>query len=62
LKYGKRAVVALLDDRTEQTLAMDDPGDVAKLADLMAGGRVLTMHSQEGTLEDVFVAMAGRPV
>jgi hypothetical protein len=26
----------------------------------MASGDVLTIHSQEGTLEDVFVALSGR--
>jgi hypothetical protein len=26
----------------------------------MEAGEVLTIHSQEGTLEDVFVALAGR--
>jgi hypothetical protein len=28
----------------------------------MAEGDVLTIHSQEGTLEDVFVNLAGRPL
>jgi len=28
----------------------------------MRADQVLTIHSQEGTLEDVFVALAGRPL
>ena len=34
--------------------------DARKLEGWMADGRVLTIHSQEGTLEDVFIELAGR--
>jgi ABC-2 type transport system ATP-binding protein len=61
LRYGKRTAVVLLADRTEHTLRLDDEQDARKLEVWMAAGRVLTLHSQEGTLEDVFIAMAGRP-
>lgn len=60
LRYGQRSVVVLLRDRTERTLALSDPADAGRLAEWMRAGDVLTMHSQEGTLEDVFVALAGR--
>jgi ABC-2 type transport system ATP-binding protein len=62
LRYGqgqRRAVVTLA-DRSEQTIALDDPADAARLDAWLRDGLVLTIHSQEGTLEDVFVALAGR--
>jgi ABC-2 type transport system ATP-binding protein len=43
-------------------LRLDDPADAARLREWMAAGRVLTVHSDEGTLEDVFVDLAGRPL
>jgi len=46
--------------RTEHSLRLDDPADAATLDQWMRDGLVLTVHSQEGTLEDVFVALAGR--
>jgi len=62
LRYGERDVVVLLDTREEVRLRIDDPADAARLDEWMATGRVLTVHSQEGTLEDVFVNLAGRPL
>jgi len=62
LRYGqgqRRAIVTLA-DRSEQTIALDDPTDAARLDAWLREGRILTVHSQEGTLEDVFVALAGR--
>ena len=61
LRFGNRTAVALLDDHSELTLDLDDPADAQQLAGWMASGRVLTLHSQEGTLEDVFIATAGPP-
>ena len=52
----------LLDSREEQRLRLDDAADAARLERWMAEGKVLTVHSQEGTLEDVFVNLAGRPL
>jgi ABC-2 type transport system ATP-binding protein len=62
LRYGQRTAVVLLRSRLEQTIRLDDPDDAARLAAWMRAGDVLTVHSQEGTLEDVFVALAGRPL
>ena len=62
LRYGERMVVVLLASREEEHLRLDDPEDAARLERWMAEGKVLTMHSQEGTLEDVFVNVAGRPL
>lgn len=41
------------------TLGMDDPRDQARLEQLLASGSVRAIHSQEATLEDVFVEIAG---
>jgi len=60
LKQGERRAVVLLKDRTEQSVRLDDPADAARLDQWMRDGLVLTVHSQEGTLEDVFVALSGR--
>ena len=62
LRYGERTAVVLLDSREEHRLRLDDPADAARLEQWMAEGKVLTVHSQEGTLEDVFVNLAGRPL
>jgi len=65
LSHGKRAVVLTLADSkdtsrlTEVTLGMDDPQDQARLAELMAQGNVRSVHSQEATLEEVFIEVAG---
>jgi len=62
LRYGERTARVLLRSRREHDLRLDDPADADRLAAWMRAGEVLTLHSQEGTLEDVFVALAGRPL
>jgi hypothetical protein len=51
-----------LRDRTEHEVRLDEGADAARLEAWMAAGEVLTVHSREGTLEDVFVNLAGRPL
>jgi ABC-2 type transport system ATP-binding protein len=47
----------------ELRLNMDDPADQKRLAGLLAGRKVISLHSQEPTLEEVFIEVAGvRPV
>lgn len=62
LQYGTRSASILLKDNSKATLSLDDPAAAAQLAEWMRTGSVLTMHSQEATLEDVFVHLAGRPL
>ena len=62
LRFGHRTADVLLDDRRAESLDLDDPADAQRLAGWMSAGRVLTIHSREGTLEDVFIAVAGPPV
>jgi ABC-2 type transport system ATP-binding protein len=58
--HGPRQVRVLLDDGQALLLALDNPGDGARLGELAGAGRVLTMHSAEATLEEVFVKLTGR--
>ena len=62
LCYGQRTARVLLTNRQEETIRLDDPADAARLEQWMQQGTVLTLHSQEGTLEDVFIELAGRPL
>ena len=59
LKYGRRFAQVLLDNRETREIDLTSPVDAGMLRDWMADGRVMTLHSQEGTLEDVFVNIAG---
>lgn len=60
LRYGTPAARLLLTDRSELTIDLGSADDAQTVAHLMASGKVLTIHSQEGTLEDVFINLAGR--
>ena len=62
LRYGNRTASILLRDRHQETVSFDDPRDAERVATWMRDGSLLTIHSQEGTLEDVFIALAGRPL
>ena len=65
IAHGQRQATVLLKGRegeeaTEVTLSLDEPVDARRLSDAMAQGQVLTIHSDEATLEDVFIKLAGR--
>jgi ABC-2 type transport system ATP-binding protein len=60
LKQGQRRAIVLLRDRSEHSITLDDPTDAVRLDGWIRAGLVLTVHSQEGTLEDVFIALSGR--
>ncbi len=60
LRYGQRTAFVLLQNRQQCEIHLDQPDDAARLAGWMSAGEVLAIHSQEGTLEDVFIALAGR--
>ena len=62
LRYGHRTATVLLETREEHEIHLDDPEDAKRFSAWMAAGKVLSIHSQEGTLEDVFIALAGRPL
>ena len=62
LQQGTPTATVLLANREEREVRLDDPEDAARLAEWMRVGVVLTIHSHEGTLADVFIALAGRPL
>ena len=59
LRYGRRFARVLLDTREEREIDLSSPEDASVLAAWMSAGQVMTLHSEEGTLEDVFVNIAG---
>ncbi len=63
LRHGTRSVRVRLRGAggiEEQVISLDGDGDTDLLADLVGRPEVLTIHTEEATLEDVFVAFAGR--
>lgn len=62
LRYGQRTASVLLAGDEERTIRLDDAGDARQLEQWLSGGQVLAIHSNEGTLEDVFIELAGRPL
>jgi fluoroquinolone transport system ATP-binding protein len=44
----------------QELLSLTEPADQARLQAIIAGGRVQTIHSQEATLEEVFIKVTGR--
>jgi ABC-2 type transport system ATP-binding protein len=65
LAHGQRTLLVTLGrpqengSLSEVALSMDSPDDQARLAQLLAQGNVQAIHSQEATLEEVFVEIAG---
>lgn len=60
LRFGERKASILLEDGREEIIALDDAGEAARMTAWVEGGKVLTVHSQEATLEDVFIHLTGR--
>jgi ABC-2 type transport system ATP-binding protein len=65
IAHGQRLARVLLkgedsEEATEVTFSLDQPADARRLSDYMAQGQVLTIHSEEATLEDVFIKLAAR--
>lgn len=64
IKHGERTVTVLVADNgagpREITLSLDDPAACRQLCAYVSSGDVLTMHSHEATLEDVFIELTGR--
>jgi ABC-2 type transport system ATP-binding protein len=59
LGLGRRTARVLLDTRDLVDIDLDSPADADRLEQWMADGKVMTIHSAEGTLEDVFISIAG---
>lgn len=62
LQFGNRTATVLLQDRSEVTIDLANPVDGERFGQWTKEGAILTVHSHEGTLEDVFISVAGRPL
>jgi ABC-2 type transport system ATP-binding protein len=63
LQYGKRSVKVRLRDGAgvrEEVVALDTPQSGELLKGVVGSGDVLTIHTEEATLEDIFIEMTGR--
>ncbi len=64
IKYGEHSITALLrnsDGSTqEQKFCMGDSADANAFALALGSDRVVTAHTDEATLEEVFIKLAGR--
>lgn len=63
LKYGERSVKVRLrngDGVREERIPLDEPGSSARIADLAASPDLMTIHTEEATLEAIFIKLTGR--
>ena len=64
IKYGEHSITALLRDADgathEQKYCMGDPADATAFATALATDKVITAHTDEASLEEVFIKLAGR--
>jgi ABC-2 type transport system ATP-binding protein len=58
--HGKRLARAVLQDGSSRTIRLDDPLDGKNLGEWAARGDILTVHSAEATLEDIFIRLTGK--
>jgi len=54
------AADVVLDDGSQLRLALHEPGDAARLTELVTARRVRSAHTLEPTLADVFIHLSGR--
>ena len=63
-RYGKRVLkveVAADDGGTlERSIPLDGSETAREVEQVFAGGKVLTAHTEEATLEDIFIQITGR--
>jgi ABC-2 type transport system ATP-binding protein len=63
-QYGKRAVKAQVAGEggrlEEKEVILDQPGTAEAVRELFANESVVTIHSEEATLEDIFIRITGR--
>lgn len=66
LKYGTRAAkvrirdAALANGVREEHVPLDEPGSSARLAELAASPDLISIHTEEATLEQIFIELTGR--
>lgn len=62
-KFGKRSLIAeiSIDGKLEKKeIDMDAPDTANAVKELFSSERVVTLHSEEATLEDIFIQVTGR--
>jgi ABC-2 type transport system ATP-binding protein len=63
-QYGKRALKAEIRDvdgrLVDREITLDQPDTAESVKQLFAGEQVVTIHSEEATLEDIFIQITGR--
>ncbi len=63
LKYGTRSVKVHLRDGDgvrEERIPLDEPDSSARIAELAASADLMTIHTEEATLEQIFIELTGR--
>jgi ABC-2 type transport system ATP-binding protein len=60
IAMGRRLLRVVLKDHSEHLLSLEDAADAARLQTFIAAGQVLTLHSQEASLEDVYLKLTGQ--
>jgi ABC-2 type transport system ATP-binding protein len=65
IAHGRRQVKVTLKGAGEAAgdtvmLSLDGSDDTRRLSDIIRQGQVLTIHSEEASLEDIFIQLAGR--
>jgi len=63
-RYGKRALKAIISNKSggleDREIALDTPGTPEAVQQLFSNENVITVHSEEATLEDIFISITGR--
>jgi ABC-2 type transport system ATP-binding protein len=63
LRYGRRSIKVRVrenGDVTEHTVELDDAGAGDQLKAAVGAAGLMTIHTEEATLEDIFIEMTGR--
>jgi ABC-2 type transport system ATP-binding protein len=60
ISHGRREVRAVFKDGSDRTVRLDDPEDGRQLGEWAARGEILTVHSAEATLEEIFIRLTGK--
>ena len=63
-QYGKRSLIAEIssngDAIVKKEIDMDSPNTATEVEKLLTNEKVITLHSEEATLEDIFIKVTGR--
>ena len=62
LRFGTQTARVLLKNREEQQIDLASEAGQAALSTWLQADEILTIHSEEASLADVFIAVAGRPL